>query len=320
MRWRRRARAPISRSGAPQVRGPRMARDPIPVATNGLPKAASGSGAARKKRAAGGGKVEVVPEKPGPLAKLKPSPNCVPLADGNLAVVRRPIAADHSCLFNSVGYCMHHSKSRAPFLRRVVSNEVSGDPDTWSPAFLGMSNAAYCAWINEPQNWGGGIELAILAAHYRREIAAWNAESGEPHVFGEEAGYSKQVMVIYNGVHYDALAVTARPNASSWEEDITEFNPRTRRGKMILEAARTLVKLNSKNFVSPSKTLKAAAVAMAAAAASATGPAAAGQEQQQQQQPALGRLKCSSCAVEVVGQQAAAQHARDTGHTEWTQV
>jgi ubiquitin thioesterase OTU1 len=112
----------------------------------------------------------------------------VPLADGSLAVVRRPIAADHSCLFNSVGYAMHHSKSRAPFLRRVVSNEVSGDPDTWSAAFLGMPNAAYCAWINEPSNWGGGIELAILAAHYRREIAAWNIETGEPHVFGEESG------------------------------------------------------------------------------------------------------------------------------------
>lgn len=53
---------------------------------------------------------------------------------------------------------------------------MSGDPDTWSDAFLGMPNARYCAWINEPHNWGGGIELAILAAHYRREVAAWNIE------------------------------------------------------------------------------------------------------------------------------------------------
>ena len=46
------------------------------------------------------------------------------LADGSAAVVKRPIPADNSCLFNAVGYCMHQSKSRAPFLRRVVSNEV----------------------------------------------------------------------------------------------------------------------------------------------------------------------------------------------------
>jgi len=154
--------------------------------TNG---AAAGGAPKKKRRAAGSGSSSAAaPPKLGPLSKLKPSANMVPLADGSLAVVRRPIAADHSCLFNSVGYCMHQSKSRAPFLRRVVSNEVSGDPDTWSAAFLGMTNAAYCAWITEPQNWGGGIELAILAAHYRREIAAWNIETGEPHVFGEERG------------------------------------------------------------------------------------------------------------------------------------
>jgi len=47
--------------------------------------------------------------------------------------------------------------------------------------------------------------------------------------------------VIYNGVHYDALAITPHPNASSWDEDVTEFNPRTKKGKMILAAARQLV-------------------------------------------------------------------------------
>lgn len=51
-----------------------------------------------------------------------------------------------------------------------------------------MANAEYCDWITNPGHWGGGIELAILAAHYRREIAAWNLETGACHVFGEEKG------------------------------------------------------------------------------------------------------------------------------------
>lgn len=59
---------------------------------------------------------------------------------------------------------------------------------SYSAAFLGMDNAAYCAWITNPVNWGGGIELAILASHYSREIAAWNIETGQCHVFGEERG------------------------------------------------------------------------------------------------------------------------------------
>ena len=48
-------------------------------------------------------------------------------------------------------------------------------------------------------------------------------------------------MVIYNGVHYDALAIAASPRAEQ-DEDVTEYNPRTRRGKMILAAAQQLVR------------------------------------------------------------------------------
>ena len=53
-------------------------------------------------------------------------------------------------------------------------------------------------------------------------------------------GYPRQVMVIYNGVHYDALSIAAGPKAPM-DEDVTEFNPRTKRGKMILAAAKQLV-------------------------------------------------------------------------------
>jgi len=40
--------------------------------------------------------------------------------------------------------------------------------------------------------------------------------------------------------HYDALAIAASPKAPP-EDDITDFNPRTKRGKMILAAAQKLV-------------------------------------------------------------------------------
>jgi hypothetical protein len=62
----------------------------------------------------------------------------------------------------------------------------------YSAAFLGMENTAYCSWITNPAHWGGGIELAILASHYRREIAAWNLATGACHVFGEDAGKSER--------------------------------------------------------------------------------------------------------------------------------
>lgn len=40
--------------------------------------------------------------------------------------------------------------------------------------------------------------------------------------------------------HYDVLAVASHPRAST-DDDVTEFNPRTKRGKMILAAAEKLV-------------------------------------------------------------------------------
>lgn len=49
-------------------------------------------------------------------------------------------------------------------------------------------------------------------------------------------------MVIYNGVHYDALAICQGPKADP-ENDDTDYNPRTKRGKMIIAAAKKLVRL-----------------------------------------------------------------------------
>uniref|UniRef100_A0A383VPV5 Ubiquitin thioesterase OTU n=1 Tax=Tetradesmus obliquus TaxID=3088 RepID=A0A383VPV5_TETOB len=279
-------------------------------------------------------KKQPVPTTPGPNSKVKPSRTCAALADGSAVVMLRPIAADNSCLFNAVGYTMHHSTNRAPFLRQVVSREVSSDPQKYSPVFLGMENAVYCNWITNPAHWGGGIELSILAAHYRREIAAWNLATGALHVFGEEEGYTKQVMVIYNGVHYDALAIAASPRAEQ-DEDVTEYNPRTRRGKMILAAAQQLVKMHLKGKTThheqqqqkkqeekaaakeaksgKSKAAGANGPSPASAAASSTaGGAEAGAGQQ--------LLVCGSCGEQAQGLAAAKAHAAATGHTDFEEV
>ncbi|KAI9074841.1 hypothetical protein K1719_043191 [Acacia pycnantha] len=58
-------------------------------------------------------------------------------------IVRRVIPSDNSCLFNAIGYVMDHDKTKASELRQP--------------------NADYCAWILDPEKWGGAIELSILA-------------------------------------------------------------------------------------------------------------------------------------------------------------
>jgi len=174
---------------------------------------------------------------------------------------------------------MHKGGGRAPFLRRVVAREVSSDPDgRYTPAFLGMPNAEYCDWILQPRTWGGGIELAVFAAHYRREIAAWNVRTGACHVFGERQGLVRRCMVVYDGSHYDALAI--KPPAG-WSKGgkgggggggggggdsaagglITEFNPRTKRGKQVEAAAARLVDAERRRLGLPAAAVEALAKA-----------------------------------------------------------
>jgi hypothetical protein len=64
-------------------------------------------------------------------------------------------------------------------------------------------------WIQLPGKWGGAIELSILAAHYGREVAAYDVQTKRCDVYGQGRGYGERVMVIYDGLHYDAIAVAA---------------------------------------------------------------------------------------------------------------
>uniref|UniRef100_A0A7N0RBK8 Ubiquitin thioesterase OTU n=1 Tax=Kalanchoe fedtschenkoi TaxID=63787 RepID=A0A7N0RBK8_KALFE len=100
-------------------------------------------------------------------------------------IVRRVIPSDNSCLFNAVGYVMEHDKHKAHELRQVIAATVASDPETYSQAFLGKSNAEYCAWILDPEKWGGAIELSILAQYYGREIAAYDIQTTRCDIYGQ---------------------------------------------------------------------------------------------------------------------------------------
>ncbi|CAN1339712.1 OVARIAN TUMOR DOMAIN-containing deubiquitinating enzyme 2 [Linum perenne] len=133
-------------------------------------------------------------------------------------VVRRVIPSDNSCLFNAVGYVMDHNKNKAPELRQVIATTVARDPVKYNEAFLGKPNQEYCAWILNSEKWGGAIELSILADHYGREIAAYDIQTTRCDLYGQDKKYSERVMLIYDGLHYDALAM------SPFEEAPDEFD------------------------------------------------------------------------------------------------
>ncbi|XP_021892905.1 ubiquitin thioesterase OTU1 isoform X2 [Carica papaya] len=137
-------------------------------------------------------------------------------------IIRRIIPSDNSCLFNAVGYVMDHDKQKASELRQVIAATVASDPARYSEAYLGKSNEEYCAWILDSDKWGGAIELSILADYYGREIAAYDIQTIRCDLYGQANDYSERVMLIYDGLHYDALVMSPAEGAPE-EFDQTIF-------------------------------------------------------------------------------------------------
>ncbi|XP_052208236.1 OVARIAN TUMOR DOMAIN-containing deubiquitinating enzyme 2 isoform X2 [Diospyros lotus] len=177
---------------------------------------------------------------------------------------------------------MDHDKTKAPELRQVIAATVASDPAQYSKAFLGKPNEEYCAWILDPEKWGGAIELAILAEYYGREIAAYDIQTTRCDLYGQGKNYCERVMLIYDGLHYDALAMSPADGAPE------EFD-------------QTIFSVQKDGTIGPAERL---ALSLA-------------REQQRKRSytdTANFSLRCGVCQIGVVGQKEAAEHAQATGH------
>ncbi|CAD7703064.1 unnamed protein product [Ostreobium quekettii] len=209
----------------------------------------------------------------------------VALADGT-HIVRRVVDADNSCLFTSVAYVVEQNRLKGYDLRQIIAAAVAEDPTTYNEGVLGKTTSEYQKWILNPERWGGQIELAILSAYYRTQIAAFDIRTMRCDVYGQEEGYQDLVMVVYDGLHYDALAVAHSEHADE-ELDITKFNPTTPTGNMIMQGAKTLVsKLNAASQFTDTAHFK---------------------------------LRCGQCFTGLRGEKDAVEHAKATGHKNFSE-
>ena len=111
---------------------------------------------------------------------------------------------------------------------------------TFCLAFLGRPNAEYCEWIINPQTWGGEIELMILSQYYQKQIATYDIQTTNCYVYGSDSGFSERAMLVYDGIHYDALARSPYKDAPE-ELDVTIYDTLSHEGHMITEGAVSLV-------------------------------------------------------------------------------
>ncbi|XP_032898877.1 ubiquitin thioesterase OTU1 [Amblyraja radiata] len=200
-------------------------------------------------------------------------------------LTRHVVPADNSCLFTSVHYVVEGGVCEptcAPEMRNLIAQIVASDPESYTEAVLGKSNSDYCNWICQNDTWGGAIEISILSKFYRCEICVVDAQTVRIDRFGEDVSYTKRVLLIYDGIHYD-------PIERHFEDP-----------------------------ESPPQTIFSTADDVVLAEALELGDEA----RRKRQFTDLNRftLRCIVCQKGLVGQIEAREHAKETGHTNFGEV
>lgn len=131
-----------------------------------------------------------------------------PVCSSTGYLLRHPVPSNNSCLFISVHFCLTNGvvdDQIGKSMRKIIADTVASDKQHFDDAFLGKSNADYCKWILDDNNWGGAIELSILCKYYETEIVAIDVKNTILNRFGEDSHYSQRMLLLYDGLHYDPL-------------------------------------------------------------------------------------------------------------------
>lgn len=194
--------------------------------------------------------------------------------------VMREVPDDNSCLFRAVNGLLGSSQRSPAPLREIVANAVRANPITYNEAFLGRSNASYCEWILGSNAWGGAIELGILARRHRIEIGAFDLKTMRMDRYGEGEGFDTIGYLIYDGIHYNYLALRLAVGA-----DVTQFEPsdalamqKARDVCMIAHQAQRYT--DTQNF----------------------------------------RIMCDICGIRLKGEKEVVEHANSTGHGKFSEA
>ncbi|GAA5941091.1 ubiquitin-specific protease OTU1 [Sporobolomyces koalae] len=206
--------------------------------------------------------------------------------DGGFLILRI-VPDDNSCLFTAISQVLNPTSKPDPAaLRRIVAETIQSDSSTYSQVLLGRPPSDYIATILSPKSWGGAIELSIFAKHFESEIWSIDVQTGRIDKFGEGSSYKQFAMVIYSGIHYDAVTYSYTPPSAT-----ISFPPN-------LEFDTTLFPLPaSSDLISGAQTL----VDHLRANHSYT-------------DTATFTLQCQVCRTAIVGETDARKHAEQTGH------
>lgn len=193
---------------------------------------------------------------------------------------------DNSCLFRAVAYTVMRDVDAMFELRQIVASAIGDNPIDYSDAILGKKRQEYISWILRENSWGGAIELDILSKHFNITICSLDVSSLRVDYFNP--GQNTFVIVIYSGIHYDAVALSPIiEDVDAAELDTTVFEA-DEHGAQVQQALKSLGDmLKEKHYYTDTASFQ---------------------------------LKCKVCGQTLVGERGATQHASQTGHYDFGEV
>jgi len=135
------------------------------------------------------------------------NPPEVPVPSHGATLVLRVMPDDNSCLFRALGTCLLGSSVDGVVeLRDNVASAIQADPERWNSAILNALPDDYCRKIKDPDTWGGDIDIAILAEYW--DVCVRNISVQDGHVYSYNESARNQCIIVYSGIHYDAIALS----------------------------------------------------------------------------------------------------------------
>ncbi|KAI9886652.1 MAG: hypothetical protein M1823_001566 [Watsoniomyces obsoletus] len=209
----------------------------------------------------------------------------IPIPTYGATLVLRIMPDDNSCLFRAVGAGVTGTVDSMIELRALIALSIQMEPDIYTAVVLEQSPDEYCKWIQTEYSWGGAIEMNILSQHFEVEICSIDVQTLRVDRFNE--GRPKRIIVVYSGVHYDAIAMAP----SEPPHTVADLSPKYDE-----------YCFNSEETIILDKAVELCRVL---------------QSQHYYTDTAKFKIKCGVCGIRLEGESSAREHAAETGHQDF---
>uniref|UniRef100_A0A1Q3FD26 Ubiquitin thioesterase OTU n=1 Tax=Culex tarsalis TaxID=7177 RepID=A0A1Q3FD26_CULTA len=198
-------------------------------------------------------------------------------------LLKQVVPSDNSCLFTSIGFVLTGKvdPENSQYMRQIIAATVNGDKQEYNEGILGRPNDEYCAWILQPESWGGAIEVSILSAYHGIEFDVVDITNAIINRFGEDKNYGMRAFLLFDGIHYDPLYLESTSGEPPKTIFPIEDNAVYLQAEQLAQEAKS-----SRQFTDVNKFT----------------------------------LKCNDCGIFLKGQVEAQQHAKKTSHVNFGEV